>query len=57
MYTSRMKAAVLESLKTIRVKEIPEPACGAEEAILKVESCAVRNGERSRAVSGLPPFC
>jgi L-iditol 2-dehydrogenase len=36
-----MKAAVLESLKSIRVKDIPEPVCGPEEAVLKVESCAV----------------
>jgi len=36
-----MKAAVLESLKAIRVQDIPEPSCGPEEAILKVESCAV----------------
>jgi L-iditol 2-dehydrogenase len=36
-----MRAAVLESQGSIRVKEIPEPDCGAEEAVLKVESCAV----------------
>jgi L-iditol 2-dehydrogenase len=36
-----MKAAVLEELNTIVVKEIPEPPCGDHEAILKVGSCAV----------------
>jgi len=36
-----MKAAVLESLNHLVVKEIPEPTCGDHEAILKVESCAV----------------
>jgi L-iditol 2-dehydrogenase len=36
-----MKAALLESLGSVRVRDIPEPSCGPEEAILKVESCAV----------------
>lgn len=36
-----MKAAVLEALNTITVKEIPEPKCGDNDAILKVEACAV----------------
>ena len=36
-----MKAAVLEALDTIKVKEIPEPTCGDNDAILKVEACAV----------------
>lgn len=36
-----MKAAVLEELNRIVVKDIPEPVCGPEEAILKVEACAV----------------
>ena len=36
-----MKAAVLEALDTIHVKDIPEPDCGDNEAVLKVESCAV----------------
>ncbi len=36
-----MKAAVLEALEKIKVKDVPEPKCGNEEAILKVEACAV----------------
>ena len=36
-----MKAAVLEALDSIRVKDVPEPECGDNEAVLKVESCAV----------------
>lgn len=36
-----MRAAVLEDLNNIIVKDIPEPTCGDSEAILKVESCAV----------------
>ncbi|MGO8694860.1 MAG: alcohol dehydrogenase catalytic domain-containing protein [Rectinemataceae bacterium] len=36
-----MKAAVLESLGVVRVKDLPEPQCGAEEAVLRVESCAI----------------
>ena len=36
-----MKAAVLEALDTITVKEVPEPECGDNEALLKVEACAV----------------
>ena len=36
-----MKAAILEALDTMRVKDIPEPECGDDDAILKVEACAV----------------
>lgn len=36
-----MKAAVLEALDSIHVKDVPEPKCGDNEAVLKVESCAV----------------
>lgn len=36
-----MKAAVLEDLNKIVVKDVPDPECGDNEAILKVESCAV----------------
>lgn len=36
-----MKAAVLEALDAITVKDIAEPQCGDNEAILKVEACAV----------------
>jgi L-iditol 2-dehydrogenase len=36
-----MKAAVLEQLETIKVQEIEPYKCGPEEAILKVEACAV----------------
>ncbi len=36
-----MKAAVLEELNRIVVRDIPEPACGPEEAILKVQACAI----------------
>jgi L-iditol 2-dehydrogenase len=36
-----VKAAVLESLENINVKEVPEPTCGDNEAILKVKACAV----------------
>ena len=36
-----MKAAVLEKINTLNIKDIPEPQCGDHEAILKVESCAV----------------
>jgi L-iditol 2-dehydrogenase len=36
-----MKAAVLENLGVVRVQDWPEPECGPEEAVLKVESCAV----------------
>jgi L-iditol 2-dehydrogenase len=36
-----MKAALLEALNTIAVREIPEPKCGNEEAVLEVNACAV----------------
>ncbi|MGA2974143.1 MAG: alcohol dehydrogenase catalytic domain-containing protein [Spirochaetia bacterium] len=36
-----MKAAVLEALDRIVIKDIPEHACGEEEAILEVNACAV----------------
>lgn len=36
-----MKAAVLDKLETISVREIQPYKCGPEEAILKVEACAV----------------
>ncbi|HUI71381.1 MAG TPA: alcohol dehydrogenase catalytic domain-containing protein, partial [Spirochaetia bacterium] len=36
-----MKAAVLEALERIVVKDIPEPVCGENEAVLKVNACAV----------------
>ncbi|TFG64377.1 MAG: L-threonine 3-dehydrogenase [Spirochaetales bacterium] len=36
-----MKAAILEALDSITVKDIPEPVCGDREAILKVHACAV----------------
>ena len=36
-----MKAALLEKLDSIVVKEIDRPACGDREAILKVNACAV----------------
>ena len=36
-----MKAAVLEALDRITVKDVPDPVCGDDGAILKVEACAV----------------
>lgn len=39
--SSTMKAAVLERLGSIQVKQIERPRCEAGEAVLKVESCAV----------------
>ncbi len=36
-----MKAAVLERLDNIVVKDVPEPQCGDHDAILQVKSCAV----------------
>ncbi len=36
-----MKAAVLEALERIEVRDVPEPVCGAYEAVLKVNACAV----------------
>jgi L-iditol 2-dehydrogenase len=36
-----MKAAVVEGIDTIVLKEVPEPECGDNEAVLKVEACAV----------------
>ena len=36
-----MKAAVLEDLDRLVVQDVPEPACGDHEAILKVMGCAV----------------
>lgn len=36
-----MKAAVLQGLNRIEVREIPPPACGADEAVLAVKACAV----------------
>lgn len=36
-----MKAAILQALDSISVQEVPEPQCGDDEAILKVEACAV----------------
>jgi len=36
-----MKAAVLESLEKLAVKDVGEPECGENEAILQVNACAV----------------
>lgn len=36
-----MKAAVLEALENIKVKEIAEPKCGDNEAVLSVKACAI----------------
>ena len=36
-----MRAAVLEELDRITVRDVPEPVCGDNEAVLKVEACAV----------------
>jgi len=36
-----MKAAVLEDLNSITIKDIPEPKAGDNEAVLRVEACAV----------------
>jgi len=36
-----MKAAILETLNRIVVKEVPDPVCGENEAVLRVEACAV----------------
>ena len=36
-----MKAAVLEALDRISVRDVPDPTCGAGEALLDVEACAV----------------
>ena len=36
-----MKAAVLEALEKVVVKDVREPECGENEAVLKVNACAV----------------
>lgn len=36
-----MKAAVLEKLEKLVVKKVDKPKCGRDEALLKVEACAV----------------
>jgi L-iditol 2-dehydrogenase len=36
-----MKAAVMEGCDVLTVKDIAEPACGVNEAIVRVEACAV----------------
>jgi L-iditol 2-dehydrogenase len=36
-----MRAAVLEALETINIREMADPLCGDDEAILEVEACAV----------------
>ena len=36
-----MKAAVLEAVGVLKVKDIPAPKCGDEELVLKVAACAV----------------
>lgn len=36
-----MKSAVLEKLNKITVKDVKEPKCGDDEAILKIQACAV----------------
>ena len=36
-----MKAAVLEQYDKLTVKDVPEPKCGDNEALLKVKACAV----------------
>jgi L-iditol 2-dehydrogenase len=36
-----MKAALLEALNSISVKNVPEPSCADDEAILEVNACAV----------------
>ena len=36
-----MKAAVINALESIEVKDIPAPICGTKEAILDVHACAV----------------
>lgn len=41
LYFIRMKAALLEGLNRITVREMDRPTCGPKEAILKVMACAV----------------
>ncbi len=36
-----MKAAILEQLDRITIKELPEPVCGDREAVIAVKACAV----------------
>lgn len=36
-----MKAAVLEAVGVMKVKDIPLPTCGADEIVIKVAACAV----------------
>lgn len=36
-----MRAAVLEALERMPVKDVPEPACADDAAVLRVEACAV----------------
>jgi L-iditol 2-dehydrogenase len=36
-----MKAAVLEALERIEIRDVPEPVCGPAEAVLEVKACAV----------------
>ncbi|MDR3212265.1 MAG: alcohol dehydrogenase catalytic domain-containing protein, partial [Planctomycetota bacterium] len=36
-----MRAAVLEELNKIVVKDVPEPVCGENDALLRVKACAV----------------
>ena len=36
-----MKAAVLVEQNRLEIQDVPEPSCGDDEAILKVEACAV----------------
>lgn len=36
-----MKAAILEELNRIVVREVPKPACGEGQALLEVQACAV----------------
>ena len=36
-----MKAAILEGLDNIKIKDIPEPVCGDNEAVIEVMACAV----------------
>lgn len=36
-----MKAAVLEAVGVMKVKDIPQPKCGEDEVVIKVAACAV----------------
>jgi L-iditol 2-dehydrogenase len=47
-----MKAVVFHAPGDVRVEDVPEPVCGRDEVLVKVDACAVCGSDLKAAVSG-----